>query len=78
MIKLKEILSPQHNGVSTQWCVRHALPAPARWTGRHAMRLRPPRARMAITARTGNTLVAASTPLCWLECCVPLMAHSTN
>ena len=35
---LKEILSPQHNGVSA------TLPAPARWPGRHAKRLRPPRA----------------------------------
>ena len=54
------------------------LPAPARWPGRQAKRLRPPHAHMAMAARTGSTQAAASMPLCWLECCVPPMAHSTN
>ena len=70
-ISKKRFLSPQHNGVSV------ILPAHACWPGRHAKRLRPPRARMAMAARTGNTLAAASTPLCWVECCAPLIAHST-
>ena len=68
----KEILSPQHNGVYA------TRTAPARWPGRYAKRMRPPRAHMAVAIRPGNTPAAASTQLCWLECCVPTMAQSTN
>lgn len=48
-------------------------PAHARWPGRHAERMRPPRAHMVMASRTGSTLAAASMPLCWFECCVPSM-----
>ena len=68
----KEILSPQHNGVYA------TRTAPARWPGRYAKRMRPPRAHMAVAIRPGNTPAAASTQLCCLECCVPTMAQSTN
>ena len=64
----------------TLYAVSTNRPAHARWPDRHAKRLRPPRPRahMAMAARKGNTQAAASMPLCWLECCVPPMAHSTN
>ena len=55
----------------TQWCVRHTLPAPTRWPGSHAKRLRPPRAHMTIAARAGNTLGAPISRHCagWSAVC---------
>ena len=64
---------------TAQWCVRHSP------TSQHppAGHLDLPRDAFVATSRTyglgsthtGNTLAAASTPLCWLECCV-VCAHN--